>query len=512
MRSRLLTLLCTLGAVPLLFGYTCASSPWPVTFFADDFDDPDGTPLAGKLPDRGQGTWAASGGPSVQAGVVDTVGGAREAFGTLEQALAPGERLQVFLTTTTTGGTFFSSGFAGLSLFSGGSERFFAGDPSGASSAWALEEAGVQSVGTALTAEATRVMVEYEFDTGDVRLVDFGGSGIVATLAAAPGWPIDQLRLANGGGGDLAVDDVEARIIPGPSTVLAFNDYPIVLAHGLFGSDTYEIGGTPILDYWFGIEAAMEAEGADVYVTTTSPIGSSYVRGEMLLQQIEVILASTGAEKVHIIGHSQGGLDARYVAGTRPDLVRSVTTVATPNKGADLAGFFSDNIDAEGNVLTPLLDLFGSLVEEFARMITGSTDPLDWRAAFTFLGEMDQFNADFPDGLPAGCHPGAPEVDGINYYSWTGNIVGLFGVRISTNLLDLTDPLLNTASLFYGLFEDNDGFVTVCSAQFGDVIGDDYLMNHVDTINHIVGLVSVFETSPVQLYRDHVHRLLGLAQ
>jgi hypothetical protein len=150
--------------------------------------------------------------------------------------------------------------------------------------------------------------------------------------------------------------------------------------------------------------------------------------------------------------------------------------------------------------------------EEFARMLTGSTDPLDWKASFGSLGEMDHFNADFPNGLPAGCHPGAPEVTGIHYYSWTGNIVGLFGIRISTNLLDVTDSLLNAASLFYGLFEDNDGFVTVCSAQFGDVIGDDYLMNHVDTVNPIVGLVSPLDTSAAQLYRDHVHRLLGLAQ
>jgi triacylglycerol lipase len=512
MRRRILTLVLTLCTVPLLVGFSCSNPTWPVTLFADDLDDPEGTPLDDKLPDQGLGKWVASGSPSVQGGAVDTFGGAREAFGTFEQPLAAGEKLQVFVTTTPTAGTFFSGGFAGFSLYAGGSERVYVGDPSGPSSAWVLEETGVQSVDTALGVEATRVMVEYTFDTGELRFVDFGGTGTIETLAGPAGWPIDQIRLANGGGGDFAVDDVEARIIPGTSTVLAFNDYPVVLAHGLFGSDSYEIGGTPILDYWFGIEAAMEAEGADVYVTQTSPIGSSYVRGALLLEQVEEILASTGADKVHIIGHSQGGLDARYVAGTRPDLVRSVTTVATPNKGASVAAFFADNIDTQGNILAPLFNLFGSLVEEFARMITGSTDPLDWKAAFSFLGDMDQFNVDFPDGLPVGCHPGAPEVDGINYYSWTGNIVGLFVVRIITNVLDLTDPLLNTASLFYGLFEANDGLVTVCSSQFGDVLGDDYLMNHVDTINHIIGLASPLEVSPVQLYRDHVHRLLALPQ
>jgi triacylglycerol lipase len=288
------------------------------------------------------------------------------------------------------------------------------------------------------------------------------------------------------------------------------NDYPIVLAHGLFGTDQFEIGGVEILDYWFGVVSAMQDEGAEVFVTTTSPVHSSYVRGAQLEAQIENILAITGKSKVHIIGHSQGGLDARYVAGMRPELVRSVTTVATPNKGADLALFASDNIDEQGNLLTPLLNLLGPLIEDFARLITGSEDPLDWKAAFGFLGDVDQFNSDFPAGLPAGCHDGDHEVDGIRFYSWTGNIVGFLGLRVTTNVLDPTDILFNTASLFNGLFEENDGLVSVCSAQFGEVLGDDYLMNHLDVVNQIVGLVAPLETHPLTLYRQHAQRLLDL--
>ena len=288
------------------------------------------------------------------------------------------------------------------------------------------------------------------------------------------------------------------------------NDYPIVLAHGFHGSESYELGGYEILDYWFGIVSAMEDEGAEVYVTSVSPVNSSYVRGAQLVTQIEDILAQTGASQVHLIGHSQGGLDARYVAGMRPDLVRSVTTVASPHKGADLAGFISDNIDSQGNILSGLLGLFGPLLEDFARLITGSTDPLDWKAGFEFLTDVGQFNIDFPDGLPAGCSDGPGEQNGVRFYSWTGDIVGFLGARVSTNPLDPTDLLFNTASLFYGLFEDNDGLVTVCSSQFGEVIGDDYLMNHLDEVNQMVGLVSLVETNPKTLFRNHVGRLLDL--
>ncbi|MGH0037871.1 MAG: esterase/lipase family protein [Myxococcota bacterium] len=288
------------------------------------------------------------------------------------------------------------------------------------------------------------------------------------------------------------------------------DSYPIVLAHGFLGTETYELGGYEILDYWFGIVEAMEDEGAEVFVTSVSPIHSSYFRGEQLLAQIEDILAQTGAEKVHLIGHSQGGLDARYAAGMRPDLVRSVTTVASPHAGADLAGFISDNIDDQGNLLGPLLNLLGPVIEDLARLITGSTDPLDWKAGFAFLNDVDQFNLDFPAGLPAGCSDGPFESNGVRFYSWTGDIVGFLGARIGTNALDPTDLLMNTASLFYGLFEDNDGLVTVCSAQFGEVIGDDFQMNHLDEVNQIAGLVSLLETNPKTLFRNHVGRLHAL--
>ncbi len=81
-------------------------------------------------------------------------------------------------------------------------------------------------------------------------------------------------------------------------------EYPVVLAHGFLGAEIYQLGGYEILDYWFGIAEAMRDEGAEVFVTSVSPVNSSYARGESLLAQIEDILAQTGAAKVHIIGHS----------------------------------------------------------------------------------------------------------------------------------------------------------------------------------------------------------------
>jgi triacylglycerol lipase len=90
-----------------------------------------------------------------------------------------------------------------------------------------------------------------------------------------------------------------------------------VLAHGLLGFR--EVFG--VLDYFFGVASDLQSSGAQVFVTQVSAVNSSEERGEQLLQQIEAIVASTGAAKVNLIGHSQGGIDARYVMGVRPDLI-----------------------------------------------------------------------------------------------------------------------------------------------------------------------------------------------
>lgn len=98
--------------------------------------------------------------------------------------------------------------------------------------------------------------------------------------------------------------------------------YPIVLSHGLFGFKS--VG--PV-DYWHAIVPALEKDGAKVFATSQSPVNSNEVRGEQLLAQVEEVLALTGAEKVNLIGHSQGGMTVRYVAGVAPQLVASVTTM-----------------------------------------------------------------------------------------------------------------------------------------------------------------------------------------
>jgi triacylglycerol lipase len=273
--------------------------------------------------------------------------------------------------------------------------------------------------------------------------------------------------------------------------------YPIVLAHGLFGFDT--LAGVP---YFYQIPDALSRDGAKVYVTKVSAENSSVVRGEQLLTQVKNILAVTGAKKVNLIGHSQGGLDIRYVAAVRPDLVASVTTVGTPHKGSKFADALRGTLPPGSlteAVLASVAQGFGSLINILSG---GGTNPQNAIAALDALTSSGtaSFNSKYPAGLPtSSCGSGAASANGVAFYSWGGT--GLL-----TNVLDLTDPALGLTGLAFGL-EANDGLVGRCSNHFGTIIADNYFQNHLDEVNQTFGLVSLFTSNPVTLFREQANRL-----
>jgi triacylglycerol lipase len=114
-----------------------------------------------------------------------------------------------------------------------------------------------------------------------------------------------------------------------------------------------------------------------------------------------------------------------------------------------------------------------------------------------------KFNQAYPEGVPTtACGEGAYTARGVSYFSWSG-------AKPYTNLLDIIDPALALTSLAFGGAK-NDGLVASCSSHLGRVIRDDYAMNHLDEVNQTIGLVNLFETNPVTLYRQHANRLKNL--
>lgn len=298
---------------------------------------------------------------------------------------------------------------------------------------------------------------------------------------------------AGGAGGD---DTDSASAEATSSSTYTKTRYPIVLAHGMSGFDTL----FGVLDYWHGVEDSLRSGGAKVYVTKVSAFNSTAVRGEQLLEQVEQIAAASGAGKVNLVGHSHGGLDVRYVMAVRPDLVASVTTVGSPHKGSDVADLLANNTTPGGFTQT-VLALFTDGLGNIINLLTGTSDPQDSVAGLNSLTSagMAAFNAEFPAGVPAtACGQGASSFKGVSLYSWSG-------ASVVTNLLDASDYSLGLSALAFD--EDNDGLVGRCSSHFGRVLRDDYVMNHVDEVNQVIGLTALFATDPLSVFRSHANRL-----
>jgi len=282
--------------------------------------------------------------------------------------------------------------------------------------------------------------------------------------------------------------------------------YPLVMTHGLVGF-TKLLG----IDYFYGIPQTLMSGGSDVYATKTSSFNDSRVRGEQLLQQVKTISAVSGSPKVNLLGHSHGGHDIRYVAGVAPQYVASVTAVASPGQGAALADWVveqidNDRVNGEYNTATKaaltLFGFLGNFMDLNAGIPINELQEQDGFGAVTALTTeyTKDFNREFSAAMPTSyCgQPTATKVNGINYYSFSG-------VGQVTNVLDPIDYVMLATSQAYD--DPNDGLVSACSSRLGYVIRDDYKMNHLDSVNQLLGLVAWGQPNPKTVYRDQANRL-----
>lgn len=283
--------------------------------------------------------------------------------------------------------------------------------------------------------------------------------------------------------------------------------YPLVLVPGMLG-----FVRLLLYPYWYGIIPALRQGGAQVFAIQVSPLNSSEVRGEQLLAQVQRIMAETGAPRVNLIGHSQGALTARYAAAKRPDWVASVTSVAGPNHGSELADYLARHSPAhslKGRVLSWLLRGVAALMTLLETGYRGPKLPVDIHASHQSLTTegVALFNRQYPQGLPSTWGgQGAEEVGGVRYYSWSGTLQPGKTNR-GRNLFDGTN---RSCRLFARTFVREagqcDGMVGRYSSHLGQVIGDDYPLDHFDIVTQSLGLVGK-GAEPIRLFVEHARRL-----
>ncbi|MBA1202993.1 triacylglycerol lipase [Pseudomonas capeferrum] len=283
--------------------------------------------------------------------------------------------------------------------------------------------------------------------------------------------------------------------------------YPLVLVPGMLG-----FVRLLVYPYWFGIVRALRRGGAQVYAVQVSPLHSSEVRGEQLLLIIEDICCRTGATRVNLLGHSQGALSARYAAAKRPERVASVTSIAGPNHGSELADHLerkASGASPQGRLLRTLLHALAVLMGWLETGWPRESLPIDVHASHHSLTSagVTLFNQAYPQGLPMRWGGEGPaEVNGVRYYSWSGTL--------QPGVTDRGRNRFDGSNRFCRLFARSfvkekgqcDGMVGRYSSHLGQVIGDDYPLDHLDIVNQSFGAVGR-GADPVRLFTEHAARL-----
>jgi len=204
-------------------------------------------------------------------------------------------------------------------------------------------------------------------------------------------------------------------------------DAPIVLVHGLCGYDRISLFGHTLKDYFPGIRERLEAAGNRVLVPQLSFTRGVADRAAELKRFVERAVPDGGP--VHLIGHSMGGLDSRYMIA-KLDMaarVKSLTTVGTPHRGTPFADWGVSKLRA---VLTPFFNLLGLSHQAFLDLTTAA---------------CARFNATVPD---------AP---GVRYFA----VAGVCEPKMMGPQWWLPHGIVSRAE------GPNDGVVSVASATWG---------------------------------------------
>lgn len=214
--------------------------------------------------------------------------------------------------------------------------------------------------------------------------------------------------------------------------------YPILMVHGVFFRDTR------FLNYWGRIPKELIRNGAVVYYGNQQSAAAVAGCGQELADRIMQIVEETGCEKVNIVAHSKGGLDARYAISKcgMADYVASLTTINTPHRGCLFADYLLEKAP-EG------LRQFLARRYNGALCRLGDSSP-DFLGAITDLTEKNcrERNQNLPDCTQ------------VYYQSVASSMKkarsGRFPLNITYYLVKYFDG-------------ENDGLVSVESALWGDV-------------------------------------------
>jgi triacylglycerol lipase len=238
---------------------------------------------------------------------------------------------------------------------------------------------------------------------------------------------------------------------------------PVVLVHGLFGFDRIGVPGARF-DYFRGIAKHLETLGCHAHAVRLPMARSIPTRAKELVAAIEAL----PHDRIDLVAHSLGGLDARYALAHLglARRVRSLVTVGTPHRGSPLADLV---------VRGPI-----GWAHKVIRAVGIPIEAVEWLTT----AALERFNREVPD---------AP---GVRYACVVGGIH-----RAETSL-----PLVLVPAHAYlrKVAGDNDGVVPVASQYWGETLAE-IEADHFAQIGWRMGLRTTFDA--LGLYAFVIARL-----
>lgn len=211
--------------------------------------------------------------------------------------------------------------------------------------------------------------------------------------------------------------------------------YPLVLLHGIGFRDLQ------YFNYWGRIPKELARNGAQVYYGHQEAWGTIENNAAAIKDTIEKVMKENHCDKVNIIAHSKGGLDARYLisALSMEDHIASLTTMSTPHRGSELL-----------NVLNKLPDgiyhLISSMIDANYKKL-GDNAPDCYHASKQLSPDFcREFNEKYSNSSK------------VYYQSYASYVKNAFG----DSLLSIPNLLMRIAGA-----SKNDGLVTIESAKWG---------------------------------------------
>ncbi len=216
--------------------------------------------------------------------------------------------------------------------------------------------------------------------------------------------------------------------------------YPILLIHGIFWRDWQ------LFNYWGRIPRELIKNGATIYYGNQHSATSMEICANELKDQILEIIEKEKCEKVNIMGHSKGGLDARYAISCLgiDKNVASLTTIGTPHKGCKFVDHLLER--SPDKFVIALAKKYNSAYKRL-----GDKTPDFYSGIYDLTtSKCAEFNEKVLDK------------EGVVYQSVTSKMSSMFSAGFPLNI---------GYALIARNEGENDGFVTVESSKHGDYLG-----------------------------------------